>query len=316
MIENPLLQQRAFLDANAVIRLDRKVIEISGEDRKVWLHNMLSQDIRSLNAGDSAEALLLDAQGHILADLHLISSDASIFAVVASSQAHNLLDWFQKAKFRSKVAWQAVDCTVFASWEKPFTNLAWQDRWPATTAGGYRYGDAAGEPWRYFENLVFAGEKEPAGEILPESALDAIRIAAHRPFASEMDEKSLPHELNLLATAVHLSKGCYRGQETVAKVHNLGHPPRRLVMLHLDGSEHVLPEVATEVVFDGRTRGVVTSVGQHYEMGPIALAVIARGVPETAQVFVAGKPANQEVIVPSSAGATVEKRNVARRGLL
>jgi folate-binding protein YgfZ len=141
-------------------------------------------------------------------------------------------------------------------------------------------------------------------------ALTALRIAAHRPSQlSEVDAKTLPHELDWLSTGVHLSKGCYRGQESVAKVHNLGHPPRRLVLLQLDGSGHFLPEVGDPVYVQGddRQRGVVTSTAHHFEMGPIALAVINRVTdPSAILVVTSGNEtisATQEVIVPTDAGA-------------
>jgi folate-binding Fe-S cluster repair protein YgfZ len=100
---------------------------------------------------------------------------------------------------------------------------------------------------------------------------------------------------------VHLRKGCYRGQESVAKVHNLGHPPRRLTFLHLDGSNHLLPE-ETEVTLDDKVVGRVTSLAQHFEMGPIALAVLSRSVPEDSTLMVGRVSASQEVIVPAIAG--------------
>lgn len=312
MIENPLLQQRELLAGTAVAKLDRVVVEISGEDRLNWLHNMLSQNILNLVVGDNVEALLLDVQGHVLSVLHLIISDESVLAILAPSQLEALLDWFQKAKFRSKVAWQVLDLEVYGTWGKPVAETFWADSWPQVSPGGFRYGQPAAEPWNWFENVgEFAGL-----EIVPESAADALRIAAHRPWAPEVDEKTLPHELDLLATSVHLTKGCYRGQETVAKVHNLGHPPRRLVMLHLDGSGHLLPLIGADVTLAGVAKGKVTSVGQHHEMGPIALAVVARSVPETAELEAGGVSAAQEVIVPASAGATVEKRAVPRKSLL
>ena len=156
--------------------------------------------------------------------------------------------------------------------------LIWQDPWGAVAAGGHQYATSADHDysqWTYREILV-----DPATNLdhLPAAgtlALEALRIAAWRPrLSTEVDEKSIPHELDWLRSAVHLNKGCYRGQETVAKVHNLGHPPRRLVMLHLDGSDGVLPEVGAEVLRDDDVIGRVTSVGLHYELGPIALAVI------------------------------------------
>ena len=146
-----------------------------------------------------------------------------------------------------------------------------------------------------------------------------MRIAAWRPrFGTEVDEKTIPHELDWLRSAVHLSKGCYRGQETVAKVHNLGHPPRRLVMLHLDGSDAVLPSEGDDVVLDDKTVGRVTSVGRHYELGPIALAVIKRNTdPEATLTVPVGDTivaAAQEIIVPPSAGATADVPRLPRLG--
>ena len=68
-------------------------------------------------------------------------------------------------------------------------------------------------------------------------------------------------------------RGCYKGQETVARVHNLGRPPRRLVFLDIDGSEHTLPAVGSELFVEGKARpvGRITSVALHHEAGPIAL---------------------------------------------
>jgi tRNA-modifying protein YgfZ len=149
-------------------------------------------------------------------------------------------------------------------------------------------------------------------------AYEALRIAARRPrFVLDTDHRTIPHEVGWIETAVHLSKGCYRGQETVARVHNLGHPPRRLVFLHLDGSEDRLPAHADPVTLAGQAGqagqdgqegaevGFVGSAARHYELGPIALALIKRTVPVEATLAAAGIPAAQEVIVPPDAGANV-----------
>ena len=126
-----------------------------------------------------------------------------------------------------------------------------------------------------------------------------------------------------MRTAVHLDKGCYRGQETVAKVHNLGHPPRRLVMLHLDGTDAVLPAPGDDVVVaseDGAADpvGRVTSVAQHYEWGPIALAVVRRSVPVDAPLEVRTEEgpvaAAQQTIVPPEAGAAVGRIALPKLG--
>jgi hypothetical protein len=160
-------------------------------------------------------------------------------------------------------------------------------------------------------------------------ALEALRIASWRPRrAREVDEKTIPHELDWMRTAVHLNKGCYRGQETVAKVHNLGHPPRRLVMLHLDGSEGVLPAPGDPVQAD-RIRpgaepervniGSITSSAIHYELGPIALAVIKRNIPAASTLYVQSEDvsisASQEIIVPQSAGSVADIPRLPRLGI-
>ena len=147
-------------------------------------------------------------------------------------------------------------------------------------------------------------------------AFEALRIAAHVPrFGLDTDHRTIPHEIGWIEAAVNLTKGCYRGQETVARVHNLGHPPRRLVFLNLDGSEDRLPGHGDPVELDGATVGFTGSAAQHYELGPIGLALVKRTVPVDATLLAAGVPAAQEVIVPPDAGANV-KVTLRRRQLM
>lgn len=137
-------------------------------------------------------------------------------------------------------------------------------------------------------------------------AYEALRIAAHRPrLGVDTDERTIPHEVGWIGSAVHLDKGCYRGQETVARVHNLGRPPRRLVMLHLDGSVDRLPERGSAVQAGDRRVGTVGSSARHYELGPIALALVKRSVPVDAELLADGIAAAQEVIVSPDTGANV-----------
>ena len=227
--------------------------------------------------------------------------------------------------------------------------LIWRDPWTDVTAGGHQYARAAEHPaagWTYAEVLVDRADAAAVASLaeLPAAgtlALDALRIAAWRPkLATEGDEKSIPHELDWLRSAVHLNKGCYRGQETVAKVHNLGHPPRRLVMLHLDGSDGVLPQPGDALLApvassasanadpvaealeapdaEPRPVGRITSAALHYELGPIALAVIKRTVDPALELIVvsdgAAIAAAQEVIVPVDAGAEANVPRIPRLG--
>jgi folate-binding protein YgfZ len=129
-------------------------------------------------------------------------------------------------------------------------------------------------------------------------ALDAERVAAHRPrIGFETDHKSIPNEIGVLNGAVHMNKGCYRGQETVAKIFNLGNPPRRLVMLHLDGSDAAFPATGTKIENDGVVVGFIGTVARHHELGTIALAIVKRNTPIDATLTVDGVPASQHSIL-------------------
>jgi len=147
-------------------------------------------------------------------------------------------------------------------------------------------------------------------------AVDALRIAAWRPsWSREVDERSLPHEVDWLRTAVHLTKGCYRGQETVAKVHNLGHPPRRLMAVHLDGADSILPPPGSKVHIASGEVGVLTSVALHVDDGPIGLALVRRTTPDgdaTVQTAEGAVAARLETIVPPEAGAAASVPRLPR----
>ena len=318
-----MIEQRKLAEGEALCLLDAQgVITVTGVDRLTWLHSLLSQNLKNLAPGDSAEALLLDPQGRIEQVIKVIDDGETTWLMVDSANTEALLSWLQKMVFRMKVELAdrsteyatvgAIKAQPELAAENNSQALIWKDQWPGVAPGGYRYSTrSVNQPW--FEHLVEVAKLDQvlAGKVLAGTmAADGLRVAAGRPKAvNEVDEKSLPHELDLLSTAVHLSKGCYRGQESAAKVHNLGHPPRRLTFLHLDGSEHALPDVGDEIRVSGedKPRGKVTSVAQHFEMGPIALAVISRSVPEDASLEVVGKhgliAATQEVIVPQSAGS-------------
>jgi folate-binding protein YgfZ len=332
---DPMIEQRKLAEGVALCLLNAQgVISVKGVDRLTWLHSLLSQNLKNLNPGDSAEALLLDPQGRIEQVIKVIDDGETCWLMVDEPNTESLLAWLQKMVFRMKVEITnrskefgtvgSVNLQADLASVENGQPLIWKDQWPGVVPGGYRYSErVVNHSW--FEHLVRVEdlEKVLAGKTMAGTmAADGLRVAAGRPKAAlEVDEKSLPHELDLLSTAVHLSKGCYRGQESVAKVHNLGHPPRRLTFLHLDGSEHALPDVGDEirVAGDEKIRGKVTSVAQHFDMGPIALAVISRSVPEDAALEVVGKhgviAATQEVIVPQSAGAVANIPKLPRLNL-
>jgi folate-binding protein YgfZ len=302
---NPLVEQRDLLSGKSSVLLDSKVITVSGDDRLKWLHALLSQNLVNLKPGESCEALLLNPQGHIESALHIVDDGSTTTLIVDAKAAEHTIAHLTRMKLRTRVEITLhEELQVFGSFGAPLegAKLVWHDPWPAIYPGGYRYATATGEPWDYFESVGAPAPELQAGMV----ALEAIRVAAFRPGLEEVDEKTLPHELDWLATGVHLSKGCYRGQESVAKVHNLGHPPRRLVLLHLDGSGHLLPQIGAKVFLGETEVGRITSAGTHYEAGAIALAVIKRNVAEDALLEVEGNiSASQQVIVPQSAGKVV-----------
>ncbi|MFC8303036.1 YgfZ/GcvT domain-containing protein [Specibacter sp. NPDC057265] len=308
----------------AVVDLShRGVVKVTGADRLSWLNTLSSQQVTSLPAHVGTELLLLTVQGRIEFDARVVDDGEGTWLIVERDEAQPLTQWLTSMKFmlRVEVADVSADWAVLGSvaevpeWGQ---RLVWVDPWPKVGAGGYSYTAIAEEshpgferPWR--EYLIPATELVDAIGTRPLAgvwAAEALRVAAWRPRrGAETDEKTIPHELDLLRTAVHMAKGCYKGQESVARVHNLGHPPRRLVFLQLDGSLHTLPAAGSEVVLDERVVGVVTSVAQHYEMGPIALALVKRSVDPDAVLSVNDDgeqyPANQEIIVATDAGQVV-----------
>ncbi|MGV0796520.1 folate-binding protein, partial [Mycolicibacterium elephantis] len=131
-------------------------------------------------------------------------------------------------------------------------------------------------------------------------AFEAHRVAARRPrLGVDTDERTIPHEVGWIGPAVHLDKGCYRGQETVARVHNLGKPPRMLVLLHLDGSSD-RPATGDPVLAGGRPVGRIGTVVDHVDEGPIALALLKRGLPADTELVTGGESAVAAVIDPDS----------------
>ena len=320
---NPLGEQRALAAGEAVVLLkDRGVITISGHDRLTWLDSLTSQALSSVKAGESAETLQLDPTGRVEYAIRIVDDGSTAWLLVDGSEAPGLLAWLLKMRFmlQVEIADVSADYATIGSLGLPVTGatVVWSDPWNAVARGGHQYSSRAAYDWNYTESLVpvSAVVAQPAAGTL---ALEALRIAAWRPrLATEVDERSLPHELDWLRSAVHLSKGCYRGQETVAKVHNLGHPPRRLVMLHIDGSDGVLPKHGDVVEAGDVAVGLVTSAALHFELGPIALAVVKRSADPSLTLTVVADDARlaaaQEVIVPTDAGAAVDVPRLPRLG--
>ncbi len=168
---------------------------------------------------------------------------------------------------------------------------------------------ARGEGYERYELVPrdqLAAYAEAAGPAAGLWAFEALRIARGEPrFGVDTDARTIPNEVGWIGSAVHMDKGCYRGQETVARVHTLGRPPRRLTLLHLDGSENRLPAVGADLLLGEKTVGFVGSCARHHELGPIALALVKRNVDLAAELVVDGMPAAQEVVVDPEVGLHV-----------
>jgi folate-binding protein YgfZ len=317
---NPYTQQRALVAGEAVVDLsDRDVLTITGPDRLTWLDSLTSQSIAKLAPGESAETLLLDPSGRVEYAIRVVDDGETAWLLLDPGTGAGLLAFLERMRFmlRVGVADRSADFSTVGSLGRavPDAVVTWADPWRSVVPGGHQYStDHPAADWVYTESLV-PKATALAGPLAGPAALEALRIAAWRPrAATEVDATTIPHELDWLRSAVHLSKGCYRGQETVAKVHNLGHPPRRLVLLHLDGSDNVLPESGA-IVTSGETEvGRVTAAALHYELGPIALAVVKRSTDPAAVLTVQGIAAAQQLIVPPDAGAEADIPRLPRLG--
>jgi folate-binding protein YgfZ len=226
--------------------------------------------------------MILDAKGHIEFQFNLVDDGTSTFLVLDPGYSEQLIEYLTKMKFMLRVDVKDVS-NEYAVLRAP----------GALTPIG---GPFALVPRDELESMkkTFGGVATQVGTW----ALDAERVAAHRPrIGFETDHKSIPNEIGVLNGAVHMKKGCYRGQETVAKIYNLGNPPRRLVMLHLDGSDVGFPAVGTKIENEGVVVGFIGTVARHHELGTIALAIVKRNTPIDATLSVDGVPAAQQVIV-------------------
>lgn len=308
---DPMREQRTIEEGLAVVDLShRSVLTVTGPDRLSWLHSLTTQHLLGLGARESREALILTPKGHVEHSLHLVDDGETTWITTEPGAGEALRAWLDRMRFMLRV--EVADVTAdWAVLGEPHSAesaegepLAWRDPWPDLVGDTTAYGPVEGHPgrqWSWREVIVPRASIEVAVADRPLAGLwaaDALRIAAWRPqLGAETDHRTIVHEVDWLRTAVHLHKGCYRGQETVARVHNLGRPPRRIVFLHVDGSGHVLPAPGAEVRAGDRVVGHLTSVGRHHTDGPIALAVIKRNTDPEAVLLVGDVTAAQTVIV-------------------
>ena len=259
---DPYAEQRALAAGEALVDLShRPVVRIAGPDRLTWLHSLLSQHLADLVPGVWTQALVLSPQGHVEHHLQLVDDGEQVLAHVEPGTAGALVDFLRRMQFMLRV--EVADVS---------------EQWAVVA-----------DPTPRLVPREFAYDGPVAGLM----AFEALRVERREPrLGLDTDHRTIPHEVGWLASAVHLDKGCYRGQETVARVHNLGRPPRRLVLLHLDGSDSDLPATGAPVLLDGREVGRVGTAVRHHELGPVALALVKTKVADDAVLAVGEQAAS------------------------
>ena len=274
-------EQRTLAAGEGFVDLShRDVLRISGPDRLTWLHSLTTQYFDGLAPDTWTEALILSPQGHVEHAFAGLDDGEAFTAHTEPGAGAALAEFLDRMRFMMRVEVTDVTTELAVTWRPSGASFVPRDQ--LTT-----YARAAG----------------PACGLW---AFEALRIARGEPrFGVDTDHRTIPNEVGWIGPAVHLDKGCYRGQETVARVHTLGRPPRRLVLLHLDGSENLLPDVGSDVTHADKVVGRVGGSARHHELGPIALALVKRNVPLDVELDAGGLVAAQEVVVDPEIGLHV-----------
>ena len=293
----------------------RGVITVTGPDRLSWLHSLTTQHVEALAPGGSALDLVLSPHGHVEHELHLVDDGTTTWITVERDRVAPLVAHLDRMRFllRVEVADVSGDHAVVAEPlaerhpEHPTFVLPHEfGELEAHDDASLKYVPHRPAVWVGREVVVPRADLAAYVEGRPGAgtwAWEALRVAAAVPrLGFETDHRTIPQEVGWVPSAVHLDKGCYRGQETVARVHNLGRPPRRLVQLHLDGSAGRTPARSEPVLHEGRVVGTLTSVALHADLGPVGLAVVKRSVPVDADLLGGADgdelvAASQEVVV-------------------
>lgn len=299
----PLKEQRLMSQSPVRIDLSHKeIVTVTGPDRLTWLNDLTTQDL--LAPFNSTQALILSPHGHIEHDVHVISDAEIVWLIVEPGTAQSLTDYLIKMRFmlRVEIENRSADYAVVGAsgWVED-SYPTWHSSPAFLNDFSDKYVQMRPESWQVTEFIVprdLLSDALNGYDLVGTWAWEAARIRAGVPRLNfDTDHKTIPHEVGLISAAVHLHKGCYRGQETIARVYNLGKPPRRLVQLELDGSTNALPARGA-AVYEGETQvGTLTSVIQDFEHGPLGLAVIKRSTPPESVLVVGEVAAAQTVIV-------------------
>ena len=302
-------QRRALAGAGVVDRSHRGVARITGSERLSWLHSLTTQHLSELPAGRGTEALVLSPHGHVEHHLLVTDDGTATWLDVEPGTVDDLMTYLTKMIFLLDVQPRDVTSSyAVLSLIGPQVGDVLRSVGVEASATAY---DVTPGPWGGWVRTMADGAdvlldrprlRDAWDSLVAHGAAplgswgaEALRVATRTPrLGCETDHRTIPNELSWLETAVHLQKGCYRGQETVARVNNLGRPPRRLVLAHLDGSVDTLPAHGEAVEWEGAPVGFITTAVRHHELGPIALAMVKRSTPDDAALMASGVPISIE----------------------
>jgi folate-binding protein YgfZ len=286
-------EQRTLESGEGFVDLShRDVIRVEGPDRLTWLHSLTSQHLTDLQPKQWTGALVLSPNGHVEHAFFGYDDGEALVAHTEPGQAAALVEFLDRMRFMMRVEVTEVTPELAVTWR------------PSARDEGTPYSG-----YEFVPRDKLTTYAEAAGPACGLWAFEALRIARGEPrLGIDTDHRTIPNEAGWIGPAVHLDKGCYRGQETVARVHTLGRPPRRLTLLHLDGSENRLPEAHSELKDGDKVVGFVGSSARHHELGPIALGMVKRNVPLDATLEVDGMPVTQEMVVDPEVGLHVRPR--------
>lgn len=316
---------------------DQACIAVRGEERHTWLNSLISQKVNAITPGTQTYGLVLDAQGHVEHFFHILATEDALLLHLPAAEAGQLVQYLQRMVFWAQVDIALLDVAALTLVARDSQRLATVDldgvpglHHPVAREVG---GLAAVDLWVARESFLDAwlqlrdlADVAPVGRM----AFDAWRVQQRIPsLAVDLDGSTIPHEVGFFIgagiegattrevvdegpneAAVHLNKGCYRGQETVSRVHNLGKAPRMLVLLHADGSGGEQLHPGASITAGGRAVGRVGSVAQDADYGPIALALLKRNVVEK----LASNPSEVPPLIAGGVDVAVDALDIARAG--
>ncbi len=238
---------------STLFRLERGYVVVSGPEASDFLERMLSNEVASLEDGEARPALLLTSKGRIIAPLRVVREEPDAFLLITEADlAEPVTSALTRARFAAK-------CEIETKPYRGYLHLR--------TGKGIRnedYGVEAYETW--------AEEERDAAD---PNELEALRIEAGTPaWGKELDESVLPAEAGLDETHISFTKGCYPGQEPVARLHYRGHPNRQIRVLDIPDAKP-----GDEIVYEGKTVGRITSA-----VPGKALGYVRREVPAEARL--------------------------------